>query len=176
MDQKGKNYSITCFKKSEAIYKTFYHIVFLEICKSFQLMPKGLVVRKNFCVGGTSKEFQQKWGCNLKETEMKCQYLLLGEYCSKLFSLMDGFWLEISGKRVDICQLGSVRVHLDKVEKEQQRIKQKKLSTLSSNSSLKKMVLSDLMNIFLTFSLRQTFYQIAALNVQNLKISTLSPH
>ena len=53
---------------------------------------------------------------------------------------MDGFWLEISGKRVDICQLGSVRVHLDKVEKEQQRIKQKKLSTLSSSSSLKKMV------------------------------------
>ena len=89
---------------------------------------------------------------------------------------MDSFWLEISGKHVDICWLGRVRGHLDKVEKEQQRIKQKKLSTLSSNSSLKKMVLSDLMNIFLTFSLRQTFYQIAALNVQNLKISTLSPH
>ena len=30
------------------------------------------------------------------------------------------------------------------------------------------------MNIFLTFSLRQTFYLIAALNVQNLKISTLT--
>ena len=49
---------------------------------------------------------------------------------------MDNFWVEISGKRVDICWLVRVRGHLDKVEKEQQRIKQKKLSTLSSNSSL----------------------------------------
>ena len=71
---------------------------------------------------------------------MKCRDLLLEEYCSKLFSLMDSFWVEINGKRVDICWLVKVRGHLDKVVKEQQRIKQKKLPTLSSNSSLKKMV------------------------------------
>ena len=71
---------------------------------------------------------------------MKCRDLLLEEYCSKLFSLMDSFWVKINGKRVDICWLVKVRGHLDKVVKEQQRIKQKKLSTLSSNSSLKKMV------------------------------------
>ena len=53
---------------------------------------------------------------------------------------MDSFWVEINSKHVDICWLVRVRGHLDKVEKEQQRIKQKKLSTLSSNSSLKKMV------------------------------------
>ena len=65
-------------------------------------MPKGLVARKIFCVGGTSNEFQKKWDCNLKETEMKRRGLLLEEYCSKLFSLMDSFWVEIRGKRVDI--------------------------------------------------------------------------
>ena len=42
--------------------------------------------------------------------------------------------------KLDICCLVRVRGHLDKVAKEQQIIKQKKLSTLSSNSSLKKMV------------------------------------
>ena len=47
---------------------------------------------------------------------------------------------KLSGKRVDIFCLVRVRGHLDKVEKEQQRIKQKKLPTLSSNSSLKKVV------------------------------------
>ena len=139
-------------------------------------MSKGLVARKKICVGETSEEFQKKWDCSLKEKEMKCWDLFLEDYCSILFLLMDSFWVEISGKPVDICWLVRVRGHLDKVEKEQQRIKQKKLSTLSSNSSLKKWFLSDLMNIFLTFSLRQTFYRIAALNVQNLKISTLSPH
>ena len=48
--------------------------------------------------------------------------------------------MEISGKGVDICWLVKVRGHLDKVEKEQQRIKQKRLSNLSGNSSLKKTV------------------------------------
>ena len=39
---------------------------------------------------------------------------------------MDSFWLEISGKYIDICWLVTVRGHLDKFEKEQQRITQKK--------------------------------------------------
>ena len=103
-------------------------------------MPKGLVVRKRFCVGGTSKDFQKKWDYNLKETERKCRDLLLEEYCDKLFTLMNSFWVEISSKSIDICWLVKVRGHLDKIEKEQQRIKQKKLSTHSGNSSLKKMV------------------------------------
>ena len=38
---------------------------------------------------------------------------------------MDRFWVEISGKRVDICWLVKVRGHLDKLEKEQHRIKHK---------------------------------------------------
>ena len=53
---------------------------------------------------------------------------------------MNRFWAEISGKRVGICCLVKVRGHFDKVEKEQQRIKQKKLPTFSGNSSLKKTV------------------------------------
>ena len=103
-------------------------------------MSKGLVARKRFCVGETSKEFQKKWGCNLKETEIKYQDLLLEEYCNNSFLLMDSFWVETSGKRVDICWLVKVKGHLHKVEKEQQRIKRKKLSNLPANSIFKKMV------------------------------------
>ena len=51
---------------------------------------------------------------------MKCWDLLLKESCNKLFSLMDSFWVEISGKRVDICWLVKVRGQLGKVETEQQ--------------------------------------------------------
>ena len=82
-------------------------------------MPKGLVARKSFCVSRTSKEFQKKQDCNLKQTEMKCRDLILEEHCNKLLSLMNSFWVEKSGKRVDICWLVKVRGHLDKFEKEQ---------------------------------------------------------
>ena len=52
-------------------------IVFLEICKSFQLMPKGLEEKEKYCVGGTSKDFERKWDRNLRDMESKCQNLLL---------------------------------------------------------------------------------------------------
>ena len=73
MEQNCKSYTKTCFKKSENIYKIFYHIGFLEICKSIHLMPKDLVARKRFCVGGTLKDFQKRWDYNLEETERKCR-------------------------------------------------------------------------------------------------------
>ena len=88
---------------------------------------------------------------------MKCRDLLLGEYCSKLFSLMDSFWLEISSERVDICWLGRVRGHFDKVEDEQQRIKQKKSSTLSSSSSFKKMIFERFNEHFSHFQFKADF-------------------
>ena len=62
---------------------------------------------------------------------------------------MDSFWVEISGKRVDIFWLVTVRCHLEEVEKEQKRLvfvflfllyiyRGIYLSTLSGNPSLKK--------------------------------------
>ena len=44
--------------------------------------------------------------------------------------------MKISGKPIDIRWLVKVRVHLEKVEKVQLRIKQKTLLTVSGNSSL----------------------------------------
>ena len=42
----------------------FYHIVFLEICKSFNLMPKGLEAKKRFCIRGDVWRFSEEMGCN----------------------------------------------------------------------------------------------------------------
>ena len=61
------------------------------------------------------------------------------EYFGKLFSLMDRLWMEISSNHNGFCLYMMARGHLDKVEKDQQRIKTK-LSTLSDKSNLKKMV------------------------------------
>ena len=65
-----------CYKKSEQRYKSFYHIVFLEICKSFQQMLKGLEAKKKYYVGGDARK---KWDRNLREMEFKSRNLLLKE-------------------------------------------------------------------------------------------------
>ena len=43
-----------------------------------------------------------------------CRDVLLEQYCNKLYSLMDSFWVEISGKCVDVYGLVKVRSHLGK--------------------------------------------------------------
>ena len=66
----------------------------------------------------------EEMGLQFKRNRNEMPRFTFRRICSKLFSLMDSFWVEISGKRVDICWLVRVRGHIDKVEKEQQRIKQ----------------------------------------------------
>ena len=53
---------------------------------------------------------------------------------------MDSFWGVIAGANVNLKWLIKIRSHLDKIEKEQQKVKLKTLSSLSRNSSLKKIV------------------------------------
>ena len=71
MDEKCNDYVKACFKKVKLIYKRFCRIVFLEICKSFNSIPKGLEAKKSFYEGRgeTSKNFEKKWDANLREVE-----------------------------------------------------------------------------------------------------------
>ena len=72
--------------------------------------------------------------------ERKCWDLLLEELCEQLFCLMDSFWGVIAPRNVNLNWLIKVRSHLDKIEKIHEKVKRKKLSSLSRNLSLKKMV------------------------------------
>ena len=72
--------------------------------------------------------------------EKNCWDLLLEEHCGKLFCLMDSFWEVIAGANVNLNLLIKIRSHLDKLEKEQEKVLWKKLSSLSRNLNLKKMV------------------------------------
>ena len=69
--------------------------MFLEICKSFGLLPKSLVSKKSFCIGHPSIEFMEKWRSSVEDMDTKCQDLLLQEHCKKIFLLMDSFWDEV---------------------------------------------------------------------------------
>ena len=88
----------------------------------------------------TSENFEKKWDANLHERETKCRDLLLEEHSENVFCLMDSFWEAIAGANVDLNWLIKVRSHLNKTEKEQEKVKRKKLYSLSRYSSLKKMV------------------------------------
>ena len=57
--------------------------------------------------------------------ETKYRDLQLEEICEKLLCLMDSFWEAITGANVDLNWLLKVRSHIYKIEKEQQKIKQK---------------------------------------------------
>ena len=97
-----KKYSKKLFKKSESIYKLFSHIVFLEICKSFGMLPKRLVSNKSFCIGHPSQQFTEEWRNSVKDMDNKWRDLLLQEHCKKLFPLMNSFWNEIKDFNFDL--------------------------------------------------------------------------
>ena len=66
-------------------------MVFVEICKSFGLLRKGLVLKKGFCIGQPSKQSTKEWQSSVKDMGNKCCDLLLREHCKKLFLLTDSF-------------------------------------------------------------------------------------
>ena len=112
--------------------------MFLEICKSFELLPKGLSIKKRFCFGKPSEELEKEWKNN--ELNKRCRDLSLQEHCKKLFNVMDIFWCDVKYVELDITWLLKVKTHLDKLDEIQSTIKWKKLRNMSTNSLLKKMV------------------------------------
>ena len=80
------NYKKTCFKNSERMFKTFFHILFLEIRKSFELLPNGLSTKKGLCFGKPSEELEKEWKNGIDELDRKYRNLLLQEHCKKLFN------------------------------------------------------------------------------------------
>ena len=81
--------------------------------------------------------------------DTKCRDLLLQEHCKKLFFLIDSFWHDIKDFNFDFEWLLKVRNHLEKLERKMQETKRKKLSNLSKNAEIKKLVLASLRNICL---------------------------
>ena len=67
-------------------------------------------------------------------------YIFMYIYVKACICFMDIFWEVIAGANINLNWLIKIRSHLDKIEKEQEKVKQKKLSSLSRNSSFKKMV------------------------------------
>lgn len=114
---------------------------------------QGLVAGARFCMQATSKEFSQGWNWNLSGINIKYQDILFKKHSKKLLLLMDSFWVEIGGRGININWLVKVRSHLNKVENEQTKSKQKRLPAL-----LLFQVILIMNKYFCTFILRQIFF------------------
>ena len=103
--------------------------MFLEICESFELLPKGLSAKKKLCFLKPS-ELEKEWKHGIDELDGRCRDFLLQEHCKKLFNLTDIFWCDI--KYVDVIWLLKVKTDLDKLEKIKSKTKRKKLEVTSA--------------------------------------------
>ena len=70
---------------------------------------------------------------------------------------MASFWKAIAGTNVKWNWLITVRSHLDKIEREQEKVKRGKLSSLLKIRALRKWFLSDSMSTSFIFNLNQAF-------------------
>ena len=73
MDQKSTSQQL--FNLAEEVYKSFYHVIFLEVCKSYQIVPDGLYVEKEPCIGNPSKNFLDAWKNQLEITRSSLNHL-----------------------------------------------------------------------------------------------------
>ena len=111
------------FNILEDIYKSFYHIVFLKVCRAYQIIPHGLFISKKPCIGKPSDEFLDSWERELKNTEINLQEVLIKEYVRKRFQLITQFKSKINRQIVQEDWLLKRRNHLERLEK---KLKHKK--------------------------------------------------
>ena len=64
------------FNILEDIYKSCYHIVFLEVCGAYHIIPDGIFISKKPYIGKPSDKFLNSWEKELKNTEVNlCEIL-----------------------------------------------------------------------------------------------------
>ena len=93
MDEKRTSQQV--FNLAEDAYKSFYHVIFLEVCKSYQFLSGGLYVEKEPCIDNPSKKFLDAWNNQLEVTRSNLGIVLLEEDVEKYFKSIKG--------RVQLC-------------------------------------------------------------------------
>ena len=130
-----KNTAQQLFNISEDIYKSFYHIVFLEVCRAYQIIPDGLFISKKPCIEKLSDRFLDSWGKKLENTGINLREVLIKYYVRKLFQLITQFKSTINRQIIQEDWLLKRKNHLEKLEKKLKHKKLKKLRKLCKDNS-----------------------------------------
>ena len=137
----------------ENSYETFYHKVFLEVCKSYGSAPIGFNIKKTPCAGKTSKNFQLLWEKELAAAQFKFTELTIIESVQKLFDLET-----VSLYTVQEEWLLKTRNRLEKYEKKLRLKKLKKIRMLASTDYLYFACLERFESHYQFFHLKSRFF------------------
>ena len=105
------------------------------MCKSYQIVPVGLYVEKEPCIGNPSKKFLDAWKNQLKVTRSNLRDVLLEEFVEKYFKLEAEFKSVFAKYIVQEDWLLKVRNHLERLEKKLCQKKLKKLRKFCKNDN-----------------------------------------
>ena len=109
----------------EDAYRTFYHIVFLEVSKSYGIIPNGLKIKKAACIGNVSENSVTSWKRELTKAVLQLMEVLILEHVRKLYAIEENFSLLFKYQTVREDWLFRTRNHLEKFEKAERRRKLK---------------------------------------------------
>ena len=134
MDQKSTSQQL--FNLTEDVCKSFYHVIYLRVCKLYQIVPVRLYVEKKPCTGNPSMKFLDAWKNQLEITRSNLRDVLLKEYVEKYFKLETEIKSVFAKHVIQEHWLLKVSNHLDKLEKKLRQKKLKKLHKFCKNDNL----------------------------------------
>ena len=143
----------------EDAYSTLYRIVFLEVNKSYGIIPNGLKIKKAACIGNVSENFVTSSNLELIKAEVQLMEVLILEHVCKLYTIEEHFNSLFKHHTVQKDWLFRTRNHLGKFKKGKCQRKLKKLCKLSNNETLYFKCLERFESLFEFFSFKFDFLE-----------------
>ena len=112
-----------------------YHVIFLDVCKSYQVVPDGSYLEREPYIGNTSKKAIDSCKNQLEVTRSNLRDVLLEEYVEKYFKLETEFKYVFAKHIVQEDWLLKVRNHFDRMEKKLRQKKFQKLRKFCKNDN-----------------------------------------
>lgn len=169
-----KNGIISAFRYANKAFSYFFHIVFLECCKSLGVRPKGLQIRNSSFVEFIAQDIIASWNSTISSAEEQLLDTLLMGLVDKMFEIEKDFWKMLGQLEEEVESLDDIvgwwvklMCHLEKEETRIIKRKKKKLCKLLSDKELKTKALERFDEHLKNFDFKRILYQHG---------HTLSPH
>ena len=124
-------------------------------------------MKKDYCVGNPSTEFCNSWHREKLDYQLRLCNIVIRENVRELFQLEEGFDRVIQKTKENINFLFKLRFHLDRVEKKQQKVRLKKLRSLSPNSVYKKLLIERFYEHLPHFRFKLEFVKFCNSNIED---------